>query len=76
MIVSAHELNINNVINFGSAKNKKLGKVTLIASLNPQMKIIEGNCLKTGVLLQSREVNEQPICVFDEQYIKHYLSSE
>ncbi|MGK2231285.1 MAG: hypothetical protein ACI92O_000443 [Colwellia sp.] len=76
MIVPADELEKLQVINFGSAKHKKLGQVTRITALNPQMKDIVGNCLKTGNLLQSQEVNKQPICVFDEAYIKHYLASE
>lgn len=73
MIICAHELVNDNVINFGTAKAKTLGKVTLVASLNPQMKTIEGVCLKTGEALQLQEVNKQPVCVFDSAYVANYL---
>lgn len=74
MIVNVNELTTENIINFGTAKNKQLGKVSLVASVNPQMKIVEGVCIKTGDKLQSTEVNNHPVCVFDKAYILDYLS--
>jgi hypothetical protein len=74
MIMQADKLETTDVINFGTIRDKRLGKVTLVASLNPQMKTIEGKCIRTGESLVINEVNKQPICCFDESYVKHYLS--
>ena len=74
MITQADELKQTDIINFGTIKDKRLGSITLVASLNPQMKIIEGKCLQSGIFLETTQVNAQPICVFDEDYVKYYLS--
>lgn len=75
MISEACKLKNADVINFGSIKEKKLGKVTLVASLNQYTKLIQGVCIKSGDQLEATEVNAQPVCVFDEDYIKAYLAN-